>query len=177
MSALDAATNSKSFEPSPPQAAPATAAAYTVGYLTIAFPCAHNLIGHDGFDSCPCHRISWNSKHGRQESALSFAGFDSFGEIRRDFEFTDDRPSFYPPAATHRRHHQQASAISMASASPYKFGGERMIRVQQGLYERQRLEVSCFIAGGEDSVFSRPGPSSHSQSSMHTSSSPLLVME
>ena len=58
---------------------------------------------------------SWNSKHARQESALSFTGFDSFAEIRRGFKFTDDCPSFYPPAATRKRHHQQASAISMAT--------------------------------------------------------------
>ena len=58
---------------------------------------------------------SWNSKHARQESALSFAGFDSFAEIWRGFKFTDDCLSFYPPAATHRCHHQQASAISMAT--------------------------------------------------------------
>ena len=37
---------------------------------------------------------SWNSKHARQESALSFTGFDSFAEIQRGFEFTDNRPSF-----------------------------------------------------------------------------------
>lgn len=58
---------------------------------------------------------SWNTKHARQESALSFAGFDSFAEVRRGFEFTDDRPSFYPPAATRRRHYPQTSAVSMAS--------------------------------------------------------------
>ena len=58
---------------------------------------------------------SWNSKHARQESALSLAGFDSFAEIRWGFEFTDDCPSFYPPAATRRCHHQQALAISMAT--------------------------------------------------------------
>ena len=39
---------------------------------------------------------------------------------------------------------------SINSASSYKFGGERMIRVQQGLYEQQSLEVSCLIADGED---------------------------
>ena len=58
---------------------------------------------------------SWNSKHARRESALSFAGFDLFAEIQWGFEFTDDRLSFYPPAATRRRHHQQALAISMAT--------------------------------------------------------------
>jgi len=35
-------------------------------------------------------------------------------------------------------------------ASSYKFGGDRMIRAQRGLYERQSLEDSCLVADGED---------------------------
>src|ERR1700683_2452777 len=40
-------------------------------------------------------------------------------------------------------------------ASSYKFGGERMIRAQRGLYERQSLEDSCLVADGEDISVSR----------------------
>lgn len=39
---------------------------------------------------------------------------------------------------------------SIVSTSSSKFGGERMIRAQRGLFERQSLEESCLIAEGED---------------------------
>lgn len=39
---------------------------------------------------------------------------------------------------------------SIASTSSYQFGGERMIRAQRGLLERQSLEDSCLVAEGED---------------------------
>lgn len=39
---------------------------------------------------------------------------------------------------------------SIASTSSYQFGGERMIKAQRGLLERQSLEDSCLIADGED---------------------------
>ncbi|KAF8555792.1 hypothetical protein OG21DRAFT_810748 [Imleria badia] len=35
--------------------------------------------------------------HQRNSSGLSFAGFGSFAETRRGFEFNDSRPAFYPP--------------------------------------------------------------------------------
>ncbi|KAF8878425.1 hypothetical protein BD779DRAFT_1663807 [Infundibulicybe gibba] len=68
---------------------------------------------------------------------------------------------------------------SIASTSSSKFGGERMIRAQRGLLERQSLEDSCLIADGEDliaslesiPVFSRPAPTTRSRSSTCTSSS------
>ncbi|TFK33165.1 hypothetical protein BDQ12DRAFT_448473 [Crucibulum laeve] len=68
---------------------------------------------------------------------------------------------------------------SIASTSSYQFGGERMIKAQRGLLERQSLEDSCLIADGEDlstslgpiPVFTRPGPASRSRSSTCTSSS------
>jgi len=84
---------------------------------------------------------------------------------------------------------------SIASTSSFQFGGERMIRAQHGLLERQSLEESCLIADGEDisnlckslaaslnpasnrlvdcpaPVFTRPGPASRSRSSTCTSSS------
>ena|SRR5882762_2944823 len=40
-------------------------------------------------------------------------------------------------------------------ASSYKFGGERMIRAQRGLYERQSLEDNCLVGDGEDLSISR----------------------
>ena len=39
---------------------------------------------------------------------------------------------------------------SIASASSFQFGGERMIKARQGLLERQSLEDSALIAQGED---------------------------
>ncbi|KAF8148662.1 hypothetical protein B0H34DRAFT_802878 [Crassisporium funariophilum] len=68
---------------------------------------------------------------------------------------------------------------SIASTSSYQFGGERMIKAQHGLLERQSLEDSCLIADGEElssaycavPVFSRPVPSTRSRSSTCTSSS------
>ena len=96
---------------------------------------------------------------------------------------------------------------SIDSRTPHKFGGERMIRAQRGIYERQSLEESCLTADGEDlsiprtwplgyfvlsdmytftdriqPVFSRPDPASRSRFSICTSSSgadtpPLLAEE
>ncbi|KAF8959872.1 hypothetical protein BDZ97DRAFT_1666634 [Flammula alnicola] len=67
---------------------------------------------------------------------------------------------------------------SIASTSSFQFGGERMIKAQHGLLERQSLEDSCLIADGEElsayravPVFSRPGPAARSRSSTCTSSS------
>jgi hypothetical protein len=39
---------------------------------------------------------------------------------------------------------------SIASTTSHTFGGERMIKAQRGLLERQSLEDSCLIADGED---------------------------
>jgi serine/arginine repetitive matrix protein 2 len=39
---------------------------------------------------------------------------------------------------------------SIASNSSYQFGGERMIKAQRGLLERQSLEDSCLSADGEE---------------------------
>ncbi|KAH8836085.1 hypothetical protein DL96DRAFT_107990 [Flagelloscypha sp. PMI_526] len=60
----------------------------------------------------------------RPNSMMSFQGFDSFDEVRRGFEFTDDRPLFYPPPVasnnTRRgRHARDASMFSIASVSSY----------------------------------------------------------
>jgi serine/arginine repetitive matrix protein 2 len=58
--------------------------------------------------------------HQRNSSGLSFAGFDSFTEIRRGFEFNDSRPSFYPPpCVSDKRHQKHESMYSIASISSY----------------------------------------------------------
>ncbi|KIJ60131.1 hypothetical protein HYDPIDRAFT_32553 [Hydnomerulius pinastri MD-312] len=59
--------------------------------------------------------------HQRNSSALSFAGFDSFAEVRRGFEFNDSRPGFYPPpgATSDARHGRHESVFSIASVSSY----------------------------------------------------------
>lgn len=57
--------------------------------------------------------------HQRNSSALSFAGFDSFVEVRRGFEFHDHRPGFYPPSAAVPRHMKHESLLSIASVSSY----------------------------------------------------------
>ncbi|KAH7920517.1 hypothetical protein BV22DRAFT_1133018 [Leucogyrophana mollusca] len=58
--------------------------------------------------------------HYRHSSGLSFAGFDSFAEVRRGFEFNDSRPGFYPPpGASHSQHGRHESVFSIASVSSY----------------------------------------------------------
>ncbi|KAJ7042702.1 hypothetical protein C8F04DRAFT_1176309 [Mycena alexandri] len=60
--------------------------------------------------------------HSRPPSGISFTGFDSFEEVRRGFEFHNNRPAFYPPpAASNRRvpHMKQDSLFSIASVSSY----------------------------------------------------------
>ncbi|KAJ7585429.1 hypothetical protein C8J56DRAFT_741387, partial [Mycena floridula] len=37
------------------------------------------------------------TRHSRHSSGLSFAGFDSFEEVRRGFECHENRAPFYPP--------------------------------------------------------------------------------
>lgn len=50
-------------------------------------------------------------------SALSFVGFDSFDEVRRGFEFHDQRPAFYPPPSAVPRYMRPESTFSLASIS------------------------------------------------------------
>ncbi|KZT71092.1 hypothetical protein DAEQUDRAFT_136451 [Daedalea quercina L-15889] len=61
-----------------------------------------------------------NSDHSRRESEASFAGFESFEEVRRGFEFAN-RPAFYPPpgANARRSHFRDESLFSIASVSSY----------------------------------------------------------
>ncbi|KAG2024130.1 hypothetical protein CC2G_001714 [Coprinopsis cinerea AmutBmut pab1-1] len=65
----------------------------------------------------------------RPSSGISFAGMDSFDEVRRGFEFHDYRPAFYPPPpamptggpSAYRYGHRKAqeSVWSIASVSSY----------------------------------------------------------
>ena len=66
--------------------------------------------------------ISRSSMHSRNNSELSFQGFESFDEVRRGFEFHPNRPAFYPPpgATTNRGwHNKHESFYSVASVSSY----------------------------------------------------------
>jgi len=53
------------------------------------------------------------------QSSASFAGFDSFDEVRRGFEFGPNRPAFYPPVSFSREHNKHDSIFSIASVSSY----------------------------------------------------------
>jgi hypothetical protein len=57
------------------------------------------------------------SKQG--QSRTSFAGLDSFDEVRRGFEFGPNRPAFYPPVSFSREHNKHDSIFSIASVSSY----------------------------------------------------------
>jgi len=50
---------------------------------------------------------------------ISFAGFDSFDEVRRGFEFGPNRPAFYPPTSFSREYNKHDSIFSVASVSSY----------------------------------------------------------
>ncbi|KAF9457373.1 hypothetical protein BDZ94DRAFT_1175700 [Collybia nuda] len=59
-------------------------------------------------------------RHSRHSSGLSFAGFDSFDEVRRGFEFNNNSAPFYPPPASRRyNHNKHDSLFSIASVSSY----------------------------------------------------------
>jgi hypothetical protein len=66
------------------------------------------------------HPISTFRGVSRPTSGASFAGLESFEEVRRGFEFSGDR-SFYPPPARNSRapHRREDSAFSIASVSSY----------------------------------------------------------
>ncbi|KIP05270.1 hypothetical protein PHLGIDRAFT_128997 [Phlebiopsis gigantea 11061_1 CR5-6] len=65
--------------------------------------------------------ISRASSHSRNNSELSFQGFESFEEVRRGFEFHPNRPAFYPPpgALSREGHNKHESFYSVASVSSY----------------------------------------------------------
>ena len=61
------------------------------------------------------------STDSRRSSGVIFAGFESFEEVRRGFEFNNNRLAFYPPsgATQHDTHGRQDSLFSIASVSSY----------------------------------------------------------
>lgn len=73
---------------------------------------------------CSMHedsRVDACSLHSRASSQISFKGLESFDEIRRGFEFVENRPAFYPPPSSNQRRNQlpRDSMISIASVSSY----------------------------------------------------------
>lgn len=67
-------------------------------------------------------RVDARSSHSRASSQTSFTGLESFEEIRRGFEFVDNRPAFYPPPFNSQRNQQtRDSMMSIASVSSYGF--------------------------------------------------------
>jgi serine/arginine repetitive matrix protein 2 len=66
-------------------------------------------------------RMDMYSLHSRASSQTSFKGLESFDEIRRGFEFVENRPTFYPPPSFNNRRNQMPrdSMISIASVSSY----------------------------------------------------------
>lgn len=60
-------------------------------------------------------------RHSTASSIASFAGLESFDEVRRGFEFHDNRPAFYPPqsASAIPHHLRNESVFSIASISSY----------------------------------------------------------
>jgi serine/arginine repetitive matrix protein 2 len=73
----------------------------------------HSMHGDSRMDAC--------SLHSRASSQTSFKGLESFDEIRRGFEFVENRPAFYPPPSFNHRRNQMPrdSMISIASVSSY----------------------------------------------------------
>ena len=72
----------------------------------------HPMYGDSRVDGC--------SLHSRASSQISFKGLESFDEIRRGFEFVENRPAFYPPPSFNRSNQMpRDSMISMASVSSY----------------------------------------------------------
>jgi serine/arginine repetitive matrix protein 2 len=65
--------------------------------------------------------LSKLSGHSRNASERSFAGLESYEEIRRAFEFGPNRPTFYPPpgAASRTYDKQRESFYSITSMSSY----------------------------------------------------------
>jgi hypothetical protein len=66
-------------------------------------------------------RMDAYSLHSRASSQTSFKGLESFDEIRRGFEFVENRPAFYPPPSFNHPRNQMPrdSMISIASVSSY----------------------------------------------------------
>ena len=55
----------------------------------------------------------------KSQAHTTFAGFDSFDEVRRGFEFGPNRPVFYPPVNFSHKHDKHDSIFSVASVSSF----------------------------------------------------------
>ncbi|KAF9648727.1 hypothetical protein BDM02DRAFT_3186837 [Thelephora ganbajun] len=53
------------------------------------------------------------------QSRISFAGFDSFDEVRHGFEFGPSRLAFYPPVSFSREYNKHGSIFSIASVPSF----------------------------------------------------------
>ncbi|KAG6896181.1 hypothetical protein C0992_009839 [Termitomyces sp. T32_za158] len=58
-------------------------------------------------------------RHSRHSSVVSFAGFESFDEVRRGFEFSGDQSFYPPPSRRVGNPRQRDSVLSIASVSSY----------------------------------------------------------
>ena len=89
-----------------------------------SFPSARRRANSDSSLRHSMHgdsRMDMYSLHSRASSQTSFKGLESFDEIRRGFEFVENRPTFYPPPSFNNRRNQMPrdSMISIASVSSY----------------------------------------------------------
>jgi serine/arginine repetitive matrix protein 2 len=89
-----------------------------------SYPSACRRVNSDSSLRHPRHsdsRLDTCSLHSRASSQISFKGLESFDEIRRGFEFVENRPAFYPPPSFNNRCNQMPrdSMISIASVSSY----------------------------------------------------------
>ncbi|KAH7906866.1 hypothetical protein BJ138DRAFT_568044 [Hygrophoropsis aurantiaca] len=92
--------------------------------LEIPSPATRVRLDSDSSSKRKARNLARNSvanSHYRHSSQLSFAGFDSFAEVRRGFEFNDSRPGFYPPSGVTSlsQHGRHESVFSIASVSSY----------------------------------------------------------
>ncbi|KAG5732016.1 hypothetical protein E4T56_gene18279 [Termitomyces sp. T112] len=74
-------------------------------------------------DSSVKSRVRGNAqtqyRHSRHSSGISFAGFESFDEVRRGFEFSGDQQFYPPPSRRAANPRQRDSLLSIASVSSY----------------------------------------------------------
>ena len=89
----------------------------------VAVPRARPRVGSNASIQDIVENFSRNSATSQVSDApqvrTSFAGFDSFDEVRRGFEFGPNRPVFYPPVSLSRNHNKHDSMFSVASVSSF----------------------------------------------------------
>lgn len=116
----------------------------------LSYPSAPRRANSDSGSKRPIHddpRVNTDNSHSRASSQTSFKGFDSFDEIRRGFEFVENRPSFYPPPSFDNRRNQRDSMISIASVSSYG------IVINPGLRDPFEYGYQSRPASGDMSAF------------------------